>query len=33
MNLENARRSEIALRGRREPLIAYAIDDARSLGA
>lgn len=32
MNLDNARRSEIALRGRREPLIAYAIDDARSLG-
>lgn len=33
MNLEIARRSEISLRGRREPLIAYAIDDARSLGA
>lgn len=33
VNLENARRSEISLRGRREPLIAYAIDDARSLGA
>jgi hypothetical protein len=33
MSLAEARRSEIALRGRREPLIAYAIDDARSLGA
>ena len=33
MNLGIARRSEITLRGRREPLIAYAIDDARSLGA
>ena len=33
MNLAEARRSEIALRGRREPLIAYAIEHARSLGA
>jgi adenylate cyclase len=33
MNRALGRRSEIALRGRKEPLIAYAIDDARKLGA
>lgn len=32
MNRTLGQRSEIALRGRSEPLIAYAIDDARSLG-
>jgi len=33
MNLGLGRRVEVALRGRKEPLIAYALDDARSLGA
>lgn len=33
MNLALGRRTEIALRGRKEPLVAYALDDARSLGA
>lgn len=33
MNLDLGRKVEISLRGRREPLIAYALDDAQALGA